>query len=257
MRKFSFDLSGRTTLVTGASSGIGHGFARALAAAGARVVLGARRVGRLRELQATIEAEGGRALAVPMDVTDEASVAAAFDAAEQAFGGVDSVIANAGVGYPAPALEVSVTNFDTTIATNLRGVFLSAREGARRMIAMGAPVSGRGRIVIISSITAYQVTAGLSAYCASKAAVNQLGRVLAKEWATAGVNVNVIAPGYMVTELTEGVWDQEGGKKLLASFPRNRIMSTETLYPLALYLCSDASLEVTGSVFSVEDGQTL
>ena len=257
MRKFSFDLSGRTALVTGASSGIGHGFARALAASGAQVVLGARRVERLKELQVTIEAEGGRALAVAMDVTDEASVVAAFDAAEQTFGRVDSVIANAGVGYPSPALELSATNFDTTMATNLRGVFLSAREGARRMIAGGAAVRGHGRIVLISSITAYQVTAGLSDYSATKAAVTQLGRVLAKEWATAGVNVNVIAPGYMVTELTEGVWDQEGGKKLLASFPRNRIMRIETLYPLALYLCSDASLEVTGSVFSIDDGQTL
>ena len=257
MRGFNVDLSGRTVLVTGASSGIGHRFARALAASGAKVVLGARRVERLAALRATIEDEGGRALAVAMDVCDEASVVAAFDAAEHTFGSVDSVIANAGVAYPGPALDLSVADFDRTIATNLRGVFLTAREGARRMIAKDARARGHGRVVIVSSITAHQVTASMSAYSASKAAVTQMGRVLAKEWAAEGVNVNVIAPGYMVTELTEDVWSQEGGKQLLASFPRKRIMSVEALCPLALYLCSDASLEVTGSVFSVEDGQTL
>lgn len=257
MRGFNVDLSGRTVLVTGASSGIGHRFASALATSGAQVVLGARRVERLEELRATIEGEGGRALTVAMDVCDEASVIAAFDAAEHTFGSVDSVVANAGIGYPGPALDLSVADFDRMIATNLRGMFLTAREGARRMIAKGAPARGHGRIVMISSITAYHVTASMSAYSASKAAVTQMGRVLAKEWATEGVNVNVIAPGYMVTELTEDIWSQEGGKQLLASFPRKRIMSVDALCPLALYLCSDASLAVTGSVFSVEDGQTL
>ena len=257
MQGWQSNLSGRTVLVTGASSGTGHRFARALAAAGAQVVLGARRVERLEELRVAIEAEGGRALAVAMDVCDEASVVAAFDAGEHTFGSIDSVVANAGVGYPSPALDLSVADFDRMIATNLRGTFLTAREGARRMIAKGAPTRGHGRIVMISSITAYHVTASMSAYSASKAAVTQLSRVLAKEWATEGVNVNVIAPGYMVTELTEGLWSHEGGKQLLASFPRKRIMSVDALCPLALYLCSDASLAVTGSIFSVEDGQTL
>lgn len=257
MPAYSFDLTGRTALVTGASSGIGYRFAQALAAEGAQVVLGARRVERLHALQAAIEADGGRAVAVAMDVSDEASVIAAFDAAEQAFGCVDSVVANAGTNSPASALDLPMADFDAVIAANLRGVFLTAREGARRMIANDARTGGRGRIVAISSITARHVTAGVAAYAASKAAVTQLCRVLAKEWAAEGVNVNVIEPGYMTTELTEDLWNRERGQKLLASFPRNRIMSVEALIPLMLHLCSDASGEVTGSVFTVDDGQTL
>ena len=255
MQNFSFDLSGRTALITGASSGTGRRFAQALASQGAQVVLGARRIERLQELQGAIEAAGGRAMAVSMDVSDEASVVAAFDAAERAFGPVDSVVANAGVNAPASALDLPMADFDAVIAANLRGVFLTAREGARRMIAEGSP--SRGRIVVISSITARQATAGVSAYCASKAAVSQLSRVLAKEWAAEGVNVNAIEPGYMATEMTEVLWQKDRGKALVATFPRKRIMSVEALVPLVLYLCSDASAEVTGSVFTVDDGQTL
>ncbi|WP_333605274.1 SDR family NAD(P)-dependent oxidoreductase [Novosphingobium sp.] len=257
MQGYSFDLSGRTALVTGASSGIGLHFARALARSGARVVLVARRIERLEELRSAIEAEGGRAFSVAMDVSDEASIVAGFNAAEEAFGPIDTVVANAGLARPGSALDLSVDDFDATMATNQRGVFLTAREGARRMIENGAPTRGHGRIVLISSITAFHVTRYMSAYSASKAAVLQMGRVLAKEWATQGVNVNVIAPGYMATEMTEEVWQQEAGKQLLSSFPRKRIMSVDALSPLLLYLCSDASLEVTGSVFSIEDGQTL
>ena len=257
MQRYHFDLSGRTALVTGASSGIGESMARTLAAAGARVVLAARRIERLERLQAAIMAEGGQALAVAMDVSDEASITEAFDVAEQAFGSVDSVVANAGIAHPGYALDLPVEDFDATIATNLRGVFLTAREGARRMIAKNARMRGHGRILLISSITAYHVTQGQSAYSASKAAITQMGRVMAKEWAVEGVTVNVIAPGYMVTEMTGPIWSQEAGKQLLASFPRKRIMKIDALHPLLLYLCSDASAEVTGSVFPIEDGQTL
>ena len=257
MMGFSFDLSGRTALVTGASSGIGRRFAKILAASGANVVVGARRLGHLEELQAEIEAEGGRALAVAMDASDEASVAAAFDAAEAAFGEVDSVVANAGLNRSANALRLSVEDFDAVFAVNTRGVFITAREAARRMIEKGSPGRGHGRIVVISSITADHVVGGLAAYAASKAAVTQMSRVLARDWANKGINLNVLAPGYMVTELTEDLWDHEAGRRLMASFPRRRIMDVEALDPLLLYLCSDASAQVTGSVFTVDDGQTL
>ena len=248
MQACHFDLSGRTVLVTGASSGIGHHFAR---------VLAARRAERLEALRAAIEADGGSAFGVAMDVADEASVIAAFDAGERAFGAIDSVVANAGIARPGAALDLSVADFDATIATNLRGAFLTAREGARRRIANAAPQREHGRIVLISSITAQDVTAQMSAYSASKAAVVQLGRVLAKEWANQGVNVNVIAPGYMNSEMTQDLWEHESGRRLVASFPRRRIMSVDALSPHLLYLSSDASREVTGSVFTVEDGQTL
>ena len=255
MGGYSFDLSGRTALVTGASSGVGQCLAKALAKSGARVALAARRVDRLETLASEIAADGGESVCIQMDVSDEGSIISGFDAAESKFGMVDTIVANAGLARPGGALILPAAEFDDTLATNLRGVFLTAREGARRILANTA--GERGRIVLISSITAQEVTADMAAYSASKAAVTQMGRVLAKEWAPQGLNVNVLAPGYMVTEMTEAMWAHEAGKQLLDSFPRKRIMTVEALIPLLLYLSSDASREVTGSIFTIEDGQTL
>ena len=140
-----YDLNGRVALVTGASSGLGARFARLLAARGAKVVVGARRTDRLATLVAEIEAGGGAAYAVELDVADEASVIAAYDAAEERFGVVDTIIANAGTSAEGSALEVSVEALDQLMAVNVRGVFLTVREGARRLIADGSKESGRGR----------------------------------------------------------------------------------------------------------------
>ncbi len=254
---YSFDLSGRTVLVTGASSGIGRHGALSLAACGAKLVLGARRVGLLDEVRAEIEALGAKAIAVSMDVTDEASTMAAYDAAEAAFGEVDSVVANAGVSGAGSALKVSSDTFDQLVAVNFRGVFLTAREGARRMIAAGSASRGHGRIVLVSSVTAHHISPGMAAYSATKAAVSQMGRVMARDWAGKGINVNVLCPGYIRTELNDAMWETPYGEALLASFARHRIMSVGALDPMLLYLCSDASAEVTGSVFTIDDGQTL
>jgi NAD(P)-dependent dehydrogenase (short-subunit alcohol dehydrogenase family) len=254
---YSFDLSNRTVLVTGASSGIGAQFARTLAASGAAVVLAARRADRLKALEAELKAAGARALAVAMDVADEASVQAGYDAAEKAFGGVDSVIANAGMSPAGSALGLSVGDFDQVTDVNIKGVFLTVREGARRMIAHGSGERGHGRILIVSSITAHYVSASAAAYSASKAAVLQLGRTLAFDWAKKGVNVNILCPGYILTELTDSLWDIDRGKALLERFPRRRLMDLATLDPLMLYLTSDASAQLTGSVFDVDDGQSL
>lgn len=252
-----FDLTGRTVLVTGASSGIGRRFAKILGASGAQIVLAARRLPLLQALQAELEADGVRAISVAMDVADEASTIAAYDAAEAAFGHVDSVIANAGLNSIGRAIDLPIEDFDRVVAVNLRGVFLTVREGAKRMMAHGSEQSGRGRIVIISSITAQQVSRGLAPYSATKAGVTQMGRVLARDWADKGINVNTIAPGYMHTDLTEGLAESRTGQALLAKFPRNRFMDADALDSTLLYLCSDASAQVTGSVFTIDDGQTL
>lgn len=252
-----FDCSGRTALVTGASSGIGRRFATILAAAGASVVIGARRTDLLADLEQEIAAAGGRAKAVAMDVADEASVIAAFDLAAEAFGPVDTVVANAGMNAPGSALGLAADDFDRITSVNFRGVFLTAREGVRRMVAAGSAESGRGRVVLISSVTGSWVPSGSACYAATKAAVNQMGRALAKEWAGKGVNVNVIAPGYMVTEINDAMWDLPIGRKLLADFPRKRVMTASALDPILLYLASDASAEVAGSIFTIDDGQTL
>ncbi|MGI4817760.1 MAG: SDR family NAD(P)-dependent oxidoreductase [Janthinobacterium lividum] len=253
----SISLSGRNILVTGASSGIGRGFALSLARAGANLVIGARRTALLEELKAEIEALGVQALAVAMDVADEASVIAAFDAAEAHFGEVHSVVANAGITVPGRAVDLPVESFDQVMDVNLKGTFLTVREAARRMMAKDSASRAHGRIVIISSITAHHVTAHFGPYSATKAAVNQLGRVLARDWAAKGINVNMIEPGYMHTDLTEGLEDTSTGKALLARFARPRFMDTATLDLPLLWLCSDASAQVTGSVFTLDDGQSL
>lgn len=257
MGKFAFDLGGRTVLVTGASSGLGHRFALVLAASGARVVVAARRAALLHDLCAQIRGAGGQALPVTMDVADEASVVAGYDAAEAAFGPVDTVVVNAGVSPAGSALGISAEDFDFTMQVNLRGAFLTAREGARRMIAHDIGKDGKGRVLLIGSVTGQHPFPGIVPYGAAKAAVAQMGRLLAKDWAAKGINVNTLAPGYMATDMTSSLWEAEKGQKLLREFPRQRLMDVEALDPLLLYLCSDASAQVTGSIFTIDDGQTL
>ncbi|BDW82311.1 3-oxoacyl-ACP reductase [Erythrobacter sp. Dej080120_24] len=251
------DLAGRTIVVTGASSGIGARFGEVLAARGARVALAARRLDRLEALTDTIKANGGEAMAVEMDVTDEASVIAAFDAVDEQFGRIDTVIANAGRDAKGSCLELTLEEFDSVMAVNLRGVFLTAREGARRMVTHLDPKARRGRIVLISSITSQMATPGLSAYSASKAAVNRMGKVMAKELARAGINLNMLLPGYIETDLTADSFQTESGKMFLASFPRRRLVEVEELDGLICYLCSDASSAVTGAEFTVDEGQSV
>lgn len=247
-------LAGRTVLVTGASSGIGARFARIVAREGAAVVIGARRADRLEALRDEIIADGGRALAVSLDVADEASVIAAYDAAEAAFGPVTGVVANAGVNYEGRALDLDIEDFDQLFSVNVRGVFLTAREGARRMRAAG--VAEQGRIVLISSITAQMHTPGTVAYSASKAAVTHMGRLLAREWKS-GPNVNLLSPGYIRSELSGDWFDTEEGARHIATWPRRRMLDEDSLDATLLYLLSDASRNVTGSDFVIDDGQSL
>ena len=246
----SFTLDGRVALITGASSGFGAHFARLYVAAGAKVVLGARRVDRIEALAAEL---GAVALAVPLDVADEASTIAAYDAAEARFGTVDTIIANAGMSHAGRATEVSVEGLRQLLDANFLGAYLTVREGAKRLIAAGSRDSGRGRAIIIGSITAQ----GDSAYAASKAGVAHLGRNLAREWVRQGINVNVIQPGYVQTEIAGDWFQTEGGAAHIASFHRKRMMNITALDPLMLYFASDASQAVTGAVVDVDDGQSL
>ncbi len=252
-----FDLSGRVALVTGASSGLGAGFAKALAAAGAKVVLAARRADKLAEQVAAIEAAGGQAIAVSMDVTDEASTIAAYDAAEAAFGTVDTIVANAGVATEKMAMGLSVGEVDFLLAANVRGVFLTANEGAKRLDKAGSREKEHGRIVLIGSITAEKIFPATSVYGATKAAVRHLGKALAREWARRGISVNVIQPGYFESEMTAELFDSDLGAAMVKSFPRQRMRPACDLHAPLLMLCSDAARGITGSVFTIDDGQTL
>ncbi len=247
----SVDLTRRTALITGASSGLGARFGRILAASGARVALGARRADRLAALASEI---GPNAAAVQMDVGREADIIAGFDAAEAAFGTIDTVIANAGVDGAGMITAMSEAEIAHTLQVNLTGAILTAREGARRMMAAGIT---RGRIVLVASITAFEASPGLVAYSASKAGVVQAGRSMAREWARSGICVNTISPGYIRTAINADWFETEPGKRQIARFPRKRLMGEEGLDGPLLFLCSDAAEFVTGANFVLDDGQTL
>ena len=252
-----YSLQGRVALITGASSGLGAHLARLYAAAGAAVVLGARRVERIADLASEIEAAGGRALAVPLDVTDETSIIAAFDAAEAHIGPPDVVLANAGVVEAGRAVEMDTARMRRVVDTNFTAVYLTAREGARRMIAAGSRTSERGRIILTGSITADMTGQGDAAYAATKAAVAHLGRQFAREWARQGINVNVIQPGYIRTEIDGDWFDSVAGKAQIESWPRRRLTEITALDDMALFFASDASRQVTGACISLDDGQSL
>ncbi|MBV7258464.1 SDR family NAD(P)-dependent oxidoreductase [Erythrobacter crassostreae] len=247
----SVDLSGRNALITGASSGLGSRFGRILAANGANVALGARRKDRLEALAKEI---GPNAAAIAMDVGSEDDIIAGYEAAEQAFGTVNTVIANAGIDGAGMATETSEEEIGRTLSINLKGAILTAREGAKRMISAGVK---DGRIVMIASITAFEPSPGLVAYSASKAGVVQAARSMAKEWARAGICVNTISPGYIRTAINDAWFETEQGQKQIRRFPKRRLMGEQGLDGPLLFLCSDASEFVTGADFVLDDGQSL
>ena len=253
----SSDLSGRTALVTGASSGLGMRFAAVLAKSGASVALGARRLDRLEELVLQIRAIGGRSVAAAMDVADEKSVVAAFDNFEATLGPIHTVIVNAGINTQGLATDLAIEDFERIMSVNVRGAFLTAREGARRMMAAGSREGQWGRIVLIASIGGHTILPGLTAYCASKAAVMMMGRCMAREWAGRGINVNVVCPGYVRTEINDDWFDSDGGHRQVAGFPRKRLMNASDLDAMILYLSSDAAQSITGAVITIDDAQSL
>ncbi len=246
-----FDLTGRTALITGASSGFGAHWGTLIAGAGAQVALAARRKEKLEALASSI---GDAALPVSMDVASQASIIAGFEEAEAAFGTIDTVIVNAGVDGNGMATDVPDELIADTLAINLKGAILTAREGAKRMMAAGIT---NGRIVMIASVTAFQPSPGLVAYAASKAGVVQATRTLAREWARRGISINSISPGYVRTELNQDWFDTEAGDKQVARFPRKRLMEKEGMDGIVLFLASDAAEYVTGTDFVLDDGQTL
>lgn len=247
-------LENRTCLITGASSGLGAHFARLYADAGANVILGARRLDRVIELANEL---GDNALAVQLDVTDEASVVSAFDAAEARFGVVEIVVANAGMTLGGRATEFPLEGLRSLIDTNFLGVYLTAREGGRRLIAAGSRETGRGRIILIGSITSHQTGSGDSCYAATKAAVAHLGRNLAREWVRQGINVNTVQPGYIDTEISGNWFDTDGGKAQIAKFHRRRLQTPKSLDGIMLYFAGDASAFTTGAAIDIDDGQSL
>ena len=248
----SADLTGRVALVTGASSGLGARFAQVLAAQGAAVVLAARRLDRLEALADQITAAGGKALAVQMDATDTASLIGAVAAGEAAFGMIDILVNNAGMPDAQRAHKMSTELIDQVLGVNLRGPWILACEVARRLIAAKKP----GRIVNISSVAHYQYTGGGAAlYAVTKTAIARMTETLAVEWAHYGINVNAIAPGMFVSEMTDGMFARMGGNPA-PNLPRKRVPVAAQLDSTLLYLVSPASECVTGAIIKVDDGQS-
>jgi NAD(P)-dependent dehydrogenase (short-subunit alcohol dehydrogenase family) len=253
-----FDLADRTALVTGASSGLGARFARVLAREGATVVLASRRIERLKELCAEIEAEGGDAHVVAMDVTDPQGVDEAVAHAEATAGPIDVLVNNSGVSTTQRLVDVRPEDFDFVFGTNTRGAFFVAQAVARRMIGRAREAPGRpARIVNVASMAGLKVLAQIGVYCMSKAAVVHMTRAMALEWGRYGINVNAICPGYIETEMNASHWQTEAGRKLIAMLPRQRVGRPEDLDGLLLLLASDAASFVNGAVIAADDGFSL
>lgn len=249
-----FNLTGRVALVTGASSGLGQQFARALADNGAAVALVARRTDRLLDLQQEIEAAGAKAMAIEADVTDRAAMVAAFDAAEKAFGTVTILVNNAGVAQQSVRVtDVTPEEWRRVLGVDLDAVFYWAQEAARRMIAARKP----GAIVNIASVLGFGVSKGTAAYAVAKAAVVQTTKALAVELASRGVRVNAIAPGWFVTEINDKYLESEAGQALKREIPMGRFGNAGDLDGTLLLLVSDAGAYLTGSTVIVDGGQVV
>jgi NAD(P)-dependent dehydrogenase (short-subunit alcohol dehydrogenase family) len=249
----TFDLTGEVALVTGATSGFGVRFAQVLSEAGATVVVTGRRVDRLTEVQRGIAARGGTAHAVPLDVTKVESVRACVAAVERAAGPVTILVNNAGLSIQSSAATLAEGDYDAIMDTNVKGAFFMAQTVGARMIERQI----QGRIVTIASIGAEKALPGLVAYSMSKAAVAMMTKGLAREWARHLIAVNAICPGYIKTELNDTWFESEAGQKQVAGFPRRRLGKEEDLDATLLLLCSRHARFITGSLFTVDDGQLL
>jgi NAD(P)-dependent dehydrogenase (short-subunit alcohol dehydrogenase family) len=255
---YAIDLSGRVAFVTGASSGLGAQFAKTLATAGAAVVLAGRRVEKLKTLRAEIEANGGDAHVVTLDVTDLASIKAAVAHAETEMGTIDILINNSGVSTSQRIVDVSADDWDFVMNTNLRGAFFVAQEVAKRMLARAkgaAPGSFTGgRIVNIASMAGLRVLSQIGIYAMSKAGVVHMTRAMALEFGKYGINVNAICPGYIDTEINHHHWGTEHGKKLIEMLPRKRVGQPQDLDTTLLMLCANESHFINGAIIQADDG---
>ncbi|OGB02333.1 MAG: short-chain dehydrogenase [Burkholderiales bacterium RIFCSPLOWO2_12_FULL_64_99] len=255
---YTLDLSGRVALITGASSGLGTQFARTLAEAGAAVVLGGRRMERLKDLRSEIEAAGGEAHVVSLDVTSVDSIKSAVAHAETEVGPIDILINNSGVSTTERLVDVTEDGFDHVFGTNTRGAFFMAQEVAKRMLARAkgaAPgVFAGGRIINIASAAGLRTLPQIGVYCMSKAAVIHMTKVMAAEWGRFGITTNAVCPGYIDTEINHHHWETEGGQKLIKMLPRQRVGRPQDLDALLVMLCSAQSDFINGAIISADDG---
>lgn len=250
---FDFNLNGRVALVTGASSGLGLHFSGVLAAAGAKIALAARREDRLQDAVAELKDAGHEAIAIPMDVTDSASVAKALDIIEAKFGQIEICVNNAGLAEEIWFTKMTDEDWRRTMDVNLDGVFRVGREVASRMKKNGT----KGSIINIASMLGDVVRPMVSAYCVSKAAVIQLTKAMALELTRSNIRVNALAPGYFSTELNREFLESELGAAMIERIPMQRPGNYDELNAPLLLLASDVGSYMTGSILTVDGGALL
>ena len=250
MTKSLFDLSGRTAVVVGGTTGIGHALSLGLADAGADVVASSRRLEEVQKTAAEIEAKGRRTLHLTSDVKDRASLVSLREAVLEFFGKVDILINCAGTTKRGPTLNFAEADWDHIIETNLTGTLRGCQVFGETMLA-----KSYGRIVNIASLSTFVALNEVAAYAASKAAVGSLTKSLAVEWSKHGVLVNAIAPGVFRTSLNTQLLDSTPrGKEFLTRTPMGRFGNTDELVGAAIYLSSDAASFVTGEIITVDGG---
>ena len=247
-----YDLESKVVLITGASQGLGKQFAELLCAKGARVALAARQVAKIISLKEELEAKGGIAYAVEMDVLDQQSISDCVEVVEHELGSIDVLVNNAGVAINKFFLDVTEEEYDSVLGTNLKGCFFCAQAVAKKMANRKS-----GSIINISSVLGTRPIGTLTTYCASKAGLNQLTATMALELARSGVRVNAIAPGYIETPMNRDFFKTGPGQALINSVPQRRLGQLEDLDGTILLLASDASKFITGTVITVDGGFTV
>jgi len=247
-----FDLTGRTALITGSSSGIGHALAIGLAGAGARIVLNGRDARKLEAAAEKLRTEGASVIAVPFDVTDGVAVTQAVAHIEAEIGAIDILVNNAGMQRRAPLEQFEEAHWHELMKANVDSVFLVGQAVARPMIARG-----RGKIINICSVQSELGRPNIAPYAASKGAVKMLTKGMAIDWGQYGIQVNGLGPGYFKTELTEALVDNaEFSSWLINRTPSRRWGEVDDLVGAAVFLASDASNFVNGHILYVDGGVT-
>jgi NAD(P)-dependent dehydrogenase (short-subunit alcohol dehydrogenase family) len=249
-RENQFDLSGRVAVVTGASRGLGQYLGRALANAGADLVITSRHAGALREFKNEIETLGRRVLALELDVRDESSIRDMAPRAIEHFGTVDILVNNAGCNVRKPAVDVTWSDWNLVLDTNLRGSFFVAQTLAPHMIERGY-----GRIINIGSVTSVFGYAGIGPYCASRGGIKQLTMSLADEWGVNGITVNCLAPGWFKTAQNAALYENDAWVEYLKDrIPLKRPGEPNDLNGAIVFLASEASAYITGQTLLVDGG---
>jgi gluconate 5-dehydrogenase len=245
-----FDLNGKAAIVTGASRGLGQYFGRALARAGADLVITSRTLASLEDFRREVEGLGRRAVPLELDVRNYESIQRMADAAHEAYGKIDILVNNAGCNVRKPAVDVAWDDWNLVLDTNLRGTFFVAQAVAKKMIPRGY-----GRIVNIGSVTSVFGYAGLTPYCASRGGVKQMTMSLADDWGKHGITVNCLAPGWFRTEQNKVLYENKAWVEYICDrIPLKRPGKPTDLEGAVVFLASDESEYVTGQTLLVDGG---